>query len=249
MDILNGTPVLDIKPYIPQYDNPEWGLFLKNPLDCLDTGGHLPSNKSSKDGSFDESSFKTSSNPDLNMESMLTSKKSQLDDHKQCFRSEGDDKDLLHSTTNLEAPCDAAMITDHSISSKQKSNSNNESQYLDVTKKNTTDRNITIAQWIQKPPIPTLTVIFSNRAENDLRIVTAEQHPSRSIAGEQSTREAIVSILAADPRSTYRRQHCTDRLYYFTVDQLHVTSWFEDDVVEVLRIKMLTTEPRRQFTS
>ena len=46
----------------------------------------------------------------------------------------------------------------------------------------------------------------------------------------------ITRVLAEDPRSTYRRQKCSELLYYFIVDCVHVTAWFEDEVAEVLRI-------------
>lgn len=49
---------------------------------------------------------------------------------------------------------------------------------------------------------------------------------------------AIEAVLAADPRSVYRRQLCQDRLFFFTVDVAHVTCWFGEDFVEVLRIKL-----------
>ncbi|XP_040818970.1 tRNA (adenine(37)-N6)-methyltransferase isoform X3 [Ochotona curzoniae] len=49
---------------------------------------------------------------------------------------------------------------------------------------------------------------------------------------------AIEAVLAADPRSVYRRQLCQDRLFFFTVDVAHVTCWFGEDFVEVLRVKL-----------
>uniref|UniRef100_A0A2K5E734 tRNA methyltransferase O n=1 Tax=Aotus nancymaae TaxID=37293 RepID=A0A2K5E734_AOTNA len=48
---------------------------------------------------------------------------------------------------------------------------------------------------------------------------------------------AIEAVLSADPRSVYRRKLCQDRLFYFTVDIAHVTCWFGDGFAEVLRIK------------
>lgn len=50
---------------------------------------------------------------------------------------------------------------------------------------------------------------------------------------------AIECILMEDPRSTYRRKSCNDRLYYFTVDTMHITCWFDpdDQTVEVLKVR------------
>ena len=53
----------------------------------------------------------------------------------------------------------------------------------------------------------------------------------------EEVRRAIEAVLSADPRSTYRRKLCQDRLFYFTVDTAHVTCWFGDGFAEVLRIK------------
>lgn len=52
-------------------------------------------------------------------------------------------------------------------------------------------------------------------------------------------RNAIENILLEDPRSSYRRTKCSDRLYYFTLDTMHITCWFdeEDKIVEVVKIK------------
>lgn len=49
--------------------------------------------------------------------------------------------------------------------------------------------------------------------------------------------QAIEDILSADPRSVYRRNSCSDRLYYFTIDNLHITSWFGAGFVEVLQVQ------------
>lgn len=62
-------------------------------------------------------------------------------------------------------------------------------------------------------------------------------------AGE--ARRAISDILSEDPRSTYRRNKCQDRLYFCIVDVMHVTSWFDevDNKCEVLRVVPRSTRP------
>jgi len=80
-----------------------------------------------------------------------------------------------------------------------------------------------------------LTVLFGERAMKDL-----EQFPEE---GRSKLRQTISVILSADPRSRYRRDRCSDRLYFFEVsDQAHITVWFEQDegdsvVSNVLRIR------------
>lgn len=57
------------------------------------------------------------------------------------------------------------------------------------------------------------------------------------LEGGAELRTAISNVLGEDPRSTYRRQKCLSILYYFTVDKVHITAWFEEDTAEVLRVK------------
>ena len=44
--------------------------------------------------------------------------------------------------------------------------------------------------------------------------------------------DSIKSVLQADPRSNYRKQKCSDRLYYFSLwNTIHVTTWFDEQKV------------------
>jgi len=51
----------------------------------------------------------------------------------------------------------------------------------------------------------------------------------------------LAELLAAEPRSRYRRDKCSDRLYFVELDGLHVTLWFDgeqgEEIAEVLRIQ------------
>ncbi|KAK3097278.1 hypothetical protein FSP39_008283 [Pinctada imbricata] len=131
--------------------------------------------------------------------------------------------------------------------------SKDDSQSVDSTKynkdtatksdvSNTEDTSkIKLADWISEPPTSKLTVRFTTNAERQLTAFTKDgQDPHftlQYLCSTREAREAICSILCADPRSVYRRKHCRDQLYYFTVDVLHVTCWFDEEFVEVLRIK------------
>ena len=54
-------------------------------------------------------------------------------------------------------------------------------------------------------------------------------------------KNAIGEILKADPRSRYRKDNCEDKLYYMTVDNAHVTTWFDDSEgrAEVLKVVLV----------
>ena len=98
-----------------------------------------------------------------------------------------------------------------------------------------------LAEWIQQPPAPSLSVRFTDHAKEQLAEFSAiSQEPNyrfRYLNDTDEARNAICSILREDPRSVYRRNHCRDNLYYFAVDALHATCWFDENFVEVVRIR------------
>jgi len=55
----------------------------------------------------------------------------------------------------------------------------------------------------------------------------------------ESLKKAVAAILIEDPRSVYRKDKCADKLYFFVVNNYHVTAWFddEDSVIQVLKVK------------
>lgn len=67
--------------------------------------------------------------------------------------------------------------------------------------------------------------------------------PFKYLQSTEEAQRAIEAVLAADPRSVYRRKLCQDRLFYFTVDTVHVTCWFGDCFAEVLRVQPTSGPP------
>ncbi|XP_037653718.1 tRNA (adenine(37)-N6)-methyltransferase isoform X2 [Choloepus didactylus] len=99
-----------------------------------------------------------------------------------------------------------------------------------------------VPAWVRAPAAP-LAVRFTPHAEADLGRLGAEGAPDvghtsfKYFRSADEAKHAIEAVLSADPRSVYRRKLCQDRLFYFTVDIAHITCWFGDGFVEVLRIK------------
>jgi hypothetical protein len=97
------------------------------------------------------------------------------------------------------------------------------------------------AEWISEAPISKLSVTITDRASFQLqKFSKTAKNPDFKLKFLHSSDEAldaIKSILCEDPRSIYRRQKCKDSLYYFTVDTLHVTCWFDDNIVEILKVQ------------
>ncbi|XP_035220251.1 tRNA (adenine(37)-N6)-methyltransferase-like isoform X2 [Stegodyphus dumicola] len=179
IDILDKTPVLDIKPYIPFYDIPN---ALK-----ISSENELSEKHQSESGSSSQFSYncKTKLLPNQNAKSEFFE---------------------LESFTNSKK-------FNQNLPSLSKA-----PEYLDV--------------------------MFTNRAVSDLEMFHSEKDHSEKcrycltfVDGQISAKKGIIEILENDPRSVYRRQKCTDRLYYFYLDNMHITCWFDEMIAEVLRVK------------
>lgn len=59
----------------------------------------------------------------------------------------------------------------------------------------------------------------------------------KMLSSPEEAKQAITDILKADPRSVYRRNHCQDQLYRFSIDTMNITCKFEGSSVEVLQIE------------
>ncbi|KAM9099047.1 tRNA (adenine(37)-N6)-methyltransferase isoform 2-T2 [Sarcophilus harrisii] len=167
IDMINGTPVLDIKPYIADYDSPR---DLIEPLD------------------------------ELNLQ-----------------EREPKQKDFSHSINKVDNYEQPQKIEDfrpqyHSTEGKNPEDQTEEKKYLK-------DKD-------------------STKVKQPLNVNITSFKYFRSV---KEAKCAITAVLAADPRSVYRRKHCQDRLFYFTLDTAHITCWFGDGFAEVLRIKHTDT--------
>ena len=90
-----------------------------------------------------------------------------------------------------------------------------------------------------------LEVCFTRRACQQLESIFSEGRPSDAlIQTTEHMARLLVEVLRGDPRSRYRRNKCSDRLYFVELDGLHVTTWFDEIhgektsiVAEILRIR------------
>lgn len=153
IDILDGTPILDIKPYIPQYDSPNLSI-------------------------------------------------SQIESENIEKTDESIDSEINETKTQPIGWVEGSIVSDVSV---------------DFTPKS-------LSQLKNFHPLDD---------ENKCN------HCLNYLSGFEDAKNAITNLLRADPRSVYRRTKCVDRLYYFTIDSIHITSWFdiETNVVEVIKIK------------
>ncbi|XP_043193277.1 tRNA (adenine(37)-N6)-methyltransferase-like [Amphibalanus amphitrite] len=103
--------------------------------------------------------------------------------------------------------------------------------------------------WLSRLQPERWTVSFTAWAESQLRRFSASEsagaHRLRCLRSAAELRAALVALLTADPRSVYRRTQSDQLLYHLALDASHVTCWFDASrrVVEVLRLQPLSDSP------
>ncbi|GFS34409.1 hypothetical protein TNIN_101391 [Trichonephila inaurata madagascariensis] len=182
LDLLDGTPVLDIKPYIPLYDIPT-----------------IPKETSTKLENVGQDDIQTNALENQSPEDLCC---------------ENTKKEITFSS-------DINVLSNESDTSSIKCN---------------------VASYLTKSP-EYLNVLFTERASRDIENFHRKgSHKDHCIhcftfTNPSEAKQAITDVLKNDPRSVYRRKKCSDRLYYFYMNNLHITCWFDHDIAEVLRIK------------
>ncbi|KAM4585254.1 tRNA (adenine(37)-N6)-methyltransferase isoform 2-T2 [Odontesthes bonariensis] len=253
IDMIAGTPVLDIKPYIPQYDSPDTRInldLLQQDSDTDQQNGTIMSlNKETSILNLNEDSDTDAQFNIKRMEDdvgiLASEDKSETGISEQFLQS----KDLRNFLVEVETFVTQEDTSQHGCESK--------SRVSDSAKPNPSALNVdhpcygeeaytTIAGWIREPPVASLDVRFTPHAEKQL----AEFLPSHLSGPSESDRPgfkflrspeeaaaAIKGVLSADPRSVYRRSRCRDRLFFFTLDTADITCWFGQGFAEVLQVR------------
>ena len=289
IDILDGTPVLDIKPYIPQYDNPSHWVSrdIYDNEQNIQSGENVEVNEVERDDIKDEEVVKNASedsklfekDPNIQIDVILTGKdRTAIRNNTVVFEKTNatgigqidkcEDNAFAHKfphkynklDQNEGSPCyENQEVLEHSlICCRENTGASHGDKCSEIDKHtdnsdllnpvvldglNHSNLNATpkTAEWICNPNVKELHVRFTPSAEKQLEMFseTCEEEVFRLqfLKNKSHAKEAIVSILHEDPRSTYRRKNCVDSLYYFTMDSLHVTCWFDEEIVEVVRIK------------
>ncbi len=132
--------------------------------------------------------------------------------------------DLLDGTPILDIK---PYIPDYDAPKVRSSNCDVESE---------TEDEVRVPTWINQSESD-LKVCFTPRAEECLK--SLDKNDLVTLKNVDELREAIVDVLKADPRSNYRKDKCSDRLYFFQVDNVKVTAWFDEDVAEVIKVSLL----------
>ncbi|XP_062386680.1 tRNA (adenine(37)-N6)-methyltransferase [Sardina pilchardus] len=238
VDMITGTPVLDIKPYIPDYDCPHT-RFQSEECD-------LPSGEEAEDESECQatSSFGPSTGTlDIKgSSSTLCPSSSSSDGLTPLGAALSEVTDYLHQGELSSGRPAGDGAADAEPSGAALSGPQGE---LETRPHFGEESYSTIASWIRQPPVSTLDVRFTQHAERELREFVASDSTVmgkprfRFLKDSDEAVAAIRAVLSADPRSVYRRTRCQDRLFYFTMDTADITCWFGDCFAEVLRVQPL----------
>ncbi|XP_028833365.1 tRNA (adenine(37)-N6)-methyltransferase isoform X2 [Denticeps clupeoides] len=249
VDMIAGTPVLDIKPYIPDYDSPH----ARRPTDLSE------SDVASGGGDDKRSGCETScsscpdcgdrSEPDSDGEcpqpgARVTRSGKKPGMASRPFRS------VLSEVKEYLRQGELSGVT----TGEGTSGAGNE-QTTDVVPEEGDgarlcygeDAYSTIASWIRRPPASSLEVRFTPSAERELREFVPAGSPVHGkprfkfLKDGDEAAAAILAVLSADPRSAYRRARCRDRLFFFTMDTADITCWFGEGFAEVLRVQPVKT--------
>ncbi|KAM7419390.1 hypothetical protein PAMA_016494 [Pampus argenteus] len=241
IDMIAGTPVLDIKPYIPEYDSPHTRVAMDAEPYESNTHQLMASTVSlSEPKETDAQSNLKGDRTDDDFGSQLSEYSSGV--CTQFFLP----KDLHNVLDEVRG---YVSQSDQIVSERK--------QVLDLPKAKPPESSMdrpcygeetysTIAGWIREPPVASLQVRFTPHAEREL----AEFLPTHLSGSSESDRPrfkflsssdeaaaAIRGVLSADPRSVYRRTRCKDRLFFFTLDTADITCWFGQGFAEVLQVR------------
>lgn len=90
---------------------------------------------------------------------------------------------------------------------------------------------VRIPEWISRPNVRTLSVVFNERALTHLNEILEDK--------AEEERRAIESVLREDPRSVYLRQRWGNQFYTFLIHNLHITCKFDDSrgIVTVFHVR------------
>ncbi|XP_053713799.1 tRNA (adenine(37)-N6)-methyltransferase isoform X1 [Synchiropus splendidus] len=238
IDMIAGTPVLDIKPYIPEYDSPHARAILDVDPCQLNIEGagqtsqsHLCNNDDSepKEGTSDGQTGEV-------IPQNLSETVPQSSQSEDLLTVLEEVKDYLNQR---EPPLLGPKSKLQRVSEPERSA---EALQSEEPLRFREEDYSTIASWIREPPVSSLEVRFTPHSQEQL----AQFIPGTSGNGKskfrflRSSEEAVAAIrgvLSADPRSVYRRTRCKDRLFFFTLDTADVTAWFGEGFAEVLRVR------------
>ncbi|XP_008289858.1 nef-associated protein 1 [Stegastes partitus] len=241
IDMIAGTPVLDIKPYIPEYDSPDTRMS----MDSEPHGSNTDQPNSASALLNEETNvIIKDERTEEGVESVLSEDKFETDHSSSGnapFSLPNDLRSVLEEVKTFvtqdniyQVSCESGYQVSDPPKTGPERPCYGEEAYT------------TIAGWIREAPVASLDVRFTPHAERQLAefLPTHLSGPSESdrprfkfLRSPEEAAAAIRGVLSADPRSVYRRTRCGDRLFFFTLDTADITCWFGQGFAEVLQVR------------
>ncbi|XP_057660966.1 tRNA (adenine(37)-N6)-methyltransferase [Diorhabda carinulata] len=230
VDMINETPVLDIKPYIPQYDNPVY-LSTGNSTNRNDTIDNVASTSSISEPSPDEIDSGNETNRPVNNERIMDgqeNEREQVVDAPVVNNLHRTTEELFYTRSN-------SRIGEREAPDGEEEESPRISQSAVTSQTATTpEGHIRVPAWIDQPLVPRLTVVFRDRALVQLIQLGPEAEDKKTI---------ISNVLREDPRSIYLRERWGSHCYVFRIADLHVSCKFNDSAQVVTVYQIFQNNP------
>jgi len=256
IDLIEGTPVLDIKPYIPAYDTVERSIedlaeeddIAAEEVEEEKTLENMSKNDQRADELLQrlqagEEGIKVKPVGEVEHRENLLDFVSWATGGSPAERTEGSigeesEDNTRHSTRGTRDDPEGGQNKDVG---SMKSNQSGEVENPGETGRKE-EKQVYVPDWIANPDAD-LAVVFSSRAEQDLDNI--DLSPCNWLRSAQELRGLVTDMMRADPRSVYRKNRGSDRLYFTTVDTVHVTAWYDDSLggMEVLRLRNQAPPP------
>ena len=180
MDVIEGTPVLDVKPYVPAYDNPANVLNAetqrslreeyRTPTTEVANERHLDA-KSEEDGTSNAASHSPVVLEDKTIESAAD------DEFDLCQKSNNPSSSDIHhckeDMPDTDTAVSQAIVNDiHAGKSEHTLDPDLDDRTSDVVE-------VKVADWILSPPITKLQVEFTTKAERQLSAFKPQANQGR----------------------------------------------------------------------
>lgn len=217
VDMINETPVIDIKPYIPQYDNPLY-------LNCSSNSNTAESSPSTsrivEQNIAEDTNNRARANADILNERTMDGEENERRDQivGAAVVNNG------HSRTEevFSTRSNPRMGEREAPDGEEEEPPRNTQASTPIQPATTTtpEGHIRVPSWIDQPLVPRLTVLFKDRALAQLSQLGSE--------GEEK-KTTITNVLREDPRSVYLRERWGSHCYVFRIADLHVSCKFNDN--------------------
>ncbi|KAM8962132.1 tRNA (adenine(37)-N6)-methyltransferase [Pelodytes ibericus] len=256
IDMIQGTPVLDIKPYISDYDSPKAAVSFSDSLQESKEKTNDATVMSESSKMIEHSQVITpqpSNEVSANNERATSADRSEMPSIPGDAQKEKEKDNTLVIMNELSLPSLEGLYTLPEDSPIQPESMTAAVKVPEFTRAEVTslqeDKDLGnagdsfVPTWVRDAPVGNLKVRFTPQSEMELRqfkpCCDSDGPSFQYFKSFEEAKCSISTVLSADPRSVYRRKQCQDRLFYFSLDTVHITCWFGDGFAEVLRIQPL----------